>query len=352
VPSWDALEDAKITGDAVYADSTVTQAQVNDAEAALKTAKANLLDISGLKAAIQRAEGYKEAEYTSDSWEYLQTALGNAQSVLNSANADIEGETQTSVNDAVVNLNKACDALVPKTESQIEFVINASGQGENREYSVATETTWQAWYDTDAPDSYSIDPETNRIIPAGGWHLEDSLGNIIYYATSVIAAGTYYWKADNSQEDSTGIVDTIIANEMPMYSISTTGELVETPFKLIDGDAAPTESGFYTITDDQGNVIEAGYQDLQVENDEVYYVIALPKEVDYNTMVEVESYDPDEKIWVDADIALTSDPNVVSVLCEEARIDITHIDTNKYTVWVQEDICTGSIIRYRIIEEN
>ena len=153
-------------------------------------------------------------------------------------------------------------------------------------------------------------------------------------------------------EEPTGIIETIIAKEIPMYSVDNAGALAETPFKLIDGTAAPVESGFYTKTDDQGNIIEAGYQDLQVENDEVYYVIALPKEVDYNTMVEVESYDPDEKIWVDADIALTSDPDVVSVLCEEAGIDITHIDTDKYTVWVQEDICTGSIIRYRIIEEN
>ena len=148
-----------------------------------------------------------------------------------------------------------------------------------------------------------------------------------------------------------GIIEEIIAYEIPMYSISDSGMLFEVPFKLVDGTAAPVESGFYTITDNQGNIVEAGYQDLSAENDEMYYMIALPKEIDYNTMVEVESWDPDENLWSAAGLALTSDHDEVARLCDEAGVDISHIDTTKYTVWAQEDVCTGSIIRYRIVEE-
>jgi hypothetical protein len=148
-----------------------------------------------------------------------------------------------------------------------------------------------------------------------------------------------------------GIIGRIMAYETPMYSIDDSGVLLEVPFKLVDGAAAPVESGFYTITDSQGNIVEAGYQDLSVENDAMYYMIAFPKEIDYNTMIEVESWDPVEKIWNAAGLALTSDPVEVARLCDEAGVDISHIDTTKYTVWVQENICTGSIIRYRIVEE-
>lgn len=155
----------------------------------------------------------------------------------------------------------------------------------------------------------------------------------------------------DAPDEPKSLVEKIIANEIPMFSITQEGTLAEASFKLIAGNAEPTESGFYVIKDAQGNIVEAGYQDLQVNNDEMYYVIALPKEVDYNTMVEVETYDLDDKTWNEATITLTSDPDTVSACCEEVGIDISHINTDKYTVWVQEDICTGSIIRYRIIEE-
>lgn len=155
---------------------------------------------------------------------------------------------------------------------------------------------------------------------------------------------------DPNEEEPTSLIDKIINDEIPMYSITNEGALVESPFKLIDGNTAPTESGFYTITDDQGNIIEAGYQDISIKNDEMYYVIAIPKEIDYNTMVELKTWDPDESVWVNSELALVSDSKTINSICDEAGIDISHIDTDRYTVWALEDICTGSIIRYSIKE--
>ena len=154
-----------------------------------------------------------------------------------------------------------------------------------------------------------------------------------------------------------GVVAEIISEQLPMYSVNKDGTITVDEFKLFtltpeEAAQAPTETGFYQIVDENNTVIESGYQELQIASDELYYVIALPKIIDYNSdMVKIQAYDDDEKIWNDCDkLPLTNDPAVVSSLCDEAGIDISHIDTNIYTVWALEDICTGSKLRYIIIE--
>jgi hypothetical protein len=152
-------------------------------------------------------------------------------------------------------------------------------------------------------------------------------------------------------EEPDTLTETIIATELPMYSISAEGELVTVPFKLIDSTTEPTESGFYAVKDADGNIIEAGYQDLSVENDEMCYMIALPKEIDYNTMVDLYSWDPDDHVWVESELALTNDPDFVNALCSDLDVDISHIDTDIYTIWAVEELCTGSILRYKFKED-
>ena len=104
--------------------------------------------------------------------------------------------------------------------------------------------------------------------------------------------------------------------------------------------------------DENGEIIESGYQDMQIANDGMYYIVALPKSVDYNSnMVRMQAYDDEEQLWVDyTKLPLTSDPETVANCCDEVGVDISHINTDLYTVWVNEDICTGSKLRY-IIEE-
>lgn len=153
-------------------------------------------------------------------------------------------------------------------------------------------------------------------------------------------------------EEFDSVAEKINTTQLPMYSVTSEGDLVPVAFKLVDKDAEPTESGFYAVKDTEGNIIQAGYQDLTTDNDEMYYAIALPKEVDYDTAVTLYSWDPDDKVWVDSEMpGFTSDPDVVAELCGEAGIDISHIDTEAYTVWVLPDVCTGSILRYEFKEE-
>jgi hypothetical protein len=159
---------------------------------------------------------------------------------------------------------------------------------------------------------------------------------------------------DNPDEP-TGIIKTIIQTQMPMYAVEANGELVEIPFKLLsmteaEAAQAPTQEGFFQITLDSGEVV-SGYQELQADSNEIYYVIALPKIVDYDTMVTMSVYDDNLLVWTDAEkFKLTKDTTEVAALCDEAGIDISHIDTNMYTIWALEDCPTGSKIRFIIHE--
>ena len=154
-----------------------------------------------------------------------------------------------------------------------------------------------------------------------------------------------------------GIRGEIIGNELSMYSVTRDGELVNKDFKVVEftqeeATQAPTESCFYQVKDDSGEIVEFGYQDMQIAHDEMYYIIALPKNVDYNSdKVSIKAYDDDENIWNDClKMPLISDPDIVNALCEEAGVDISHINTDLYTVWVLEDTCSGSKLRYIITE--
>lgn len=159
----------------------------------------------------------------------------------------------------------------------------------------------------------------------------------------------------DSPDDPTGVIETIIQTQIPMYSVTANGELVEIPFKLLsmteaEAAQAPTQEGFFQITLDSGEVI-SGYQELQADSDETYYVIALPKIVDYDTMVTMSVYDDNLSVWTDAEkFKLTKDSTEVTALCNEADIDLSHIDTNIYTIWALEDCPTGSKIRFIIHE--
>ena len=156
-----------------------------------------------------------------------------------------------------------------------------------------------------------------------------------------------------------GIIGEIITKELPMYSVDYDGNVTAKDFEVVtfnsreEANQAPVESCFYQVKDENGEIIESGYQDMQIANDEMYYVIALPKSVDYNSnMVRMQAYDDEEQLWADSTkLPLTSDPEIVAACCDEVGIDISHINTDLYTVWVNnEDICTGSRLRY-IIEE-
>lgn len=154
-----------------------------------------------------------------------------------------------------------------------------------------------------------------------------------------------------------GIIEEIIAYEIPMYSVATDGTVTKIPFNHMKftvetASAEPTTSGFYQIVSDTGEVLESGYQEIQISSDDVYYIIALPGGIDYNTMVTVQGYNTAAGTWAEIEKpVMISDPVQVEALCSEAGIDISHIDASTHTVWASETCPTGSKLRY-IINEN
>ena len=90
---------------------------------------------------------------------------------------------------------------------------------------------------------------------------------------------------------------------------------------------------------------------MQADSAEVYYIIALPKEIDYPTMVTMELYSNAFNKWMEADnFKFTKDPAEVAALCDEAGLDISHIDGDVYIVWAAEECPTGSKLRFIINE--
>lgn len=114
--TWAALEEAKAAAEAVLADPTATQSEIDEAAAALEEAIAALeeyvepVDKSELEKAIEKAEGLKKADYNKKSWDAMQAALKVAKKTLADENA-----TQEEVDAATDALLKAIKALVPAT---------------------------------------------------------------------------------------------------------------------------------------------------------------------------------------------------------------------------------------------
>lgn len=152
------------------------------------------------------------------------------------------------------------------------------------------------------------------------------------------------------------IVADIVKNKTPMYSVNSAGEIVElsyddvTTYTEETAAAKPEESGFYQITNDAGEVIESGYQEVSVENPNVPYIIALPVGVDFSTMVEVQTYDDLQSKWVEnTSLSLSNNFDEISALCGQLGVNISHIDTTKYTLWANlEAGPSGEIYRFII----
>lgn len=150
------------------------------------------------------------------------------------------------------------------------------------------------------------------------------------------------------------IINNIIENKLSMYTVTSTGTIEQTPYEdlLFDDvtyDNAPTGAGFYQKKNSSGKVVESGYQEIQIDCETTYYIVAFPKEIDYHTMITTKAYSNALNAWVEAEnLALTADPAEVARICGDAGIDISNIDTAIYTVWAVEEAPTGSKLRFII----
>ena len=113
--TWADLEEALAAAEAVLADPTATQEEVDAATAALRAAidalelvnaSAGSVDKSELEKTVGIAEGLKKGNYTDGSWKDLEKALKDAKAVL----AD-EDATQEEVDAAAAALKAAIAAL-------------------------------------------------------------------------------------------------------------------------------------------------------------------------------------------------------------------------------------------------
>lgn len=161
----------------------------------------------------------------------------------------------------------------------------------------------------------------------------------------------------NPDVPSDGIIADIINNKIPMYSIDDEGNVVEVSYDEVltyteaDNNTQPTEAGFYQIVDNNSTVVEAGYQELSANNPDVPHVIALPKAVDFDTMVTIEVFNTKTQEWVPTTLNMSNNIDDIEALCSELGVDISHIDQDAYTIWADlEAGPTGSIIRYIIKE--
>lgn len=76
------------------------------------------LDKGGFKAAVEKAEALKEADYTADSWKAMQLELQEAKDLLAK-----EKPTQAEVDEATTHLNAAVEALV-KADTKVTVTLN------------------------------------------------------------------------------------------------------------------------------------------------------------------------------------------------------------------------------------
>jgi hypothetical protein len=130
-----------------------------------------------------------------------------------------------------------------------------------------------------------------------------------------------------------------------MYSVNADNEIIAGSYDDViiytkaTAQEEPTEFGFYQIINEAGEVVESGYQELTADNPNVPYIIALPKDVNFNTMVTTQTYNELEGKWTNDSLEMSNDYITISGLCEVLSIDISHIDTEKFTLWA--DLSSG-----------
>ena len=98
-----------------YADTVF---EVNATDANIVKPEAGEADTTALKAAVEKAEALKEADYTADSWKAMQLELQEAKDLLAQ-----EKPTQAEVDEATTHLNAAVEALV-KADTKVTVTLN------------------------------------------------------------------------------------------------------------------------------------------------------------------------------------------------------------------------------------
>lgn len=206
-------------------------------------------------------------------------------------------------------------------------------------------------------DDVPFKEETLVVTSVGGWATGDNLAGKtvaeIFAKLFGLGAGT------DIPEEPKGIIDTIIENKIPMYQIDENDNIVEVPhvepISYSVSEASTTkdgQSGFYKVVDDNGEIIEAGYQHF-TEAKEPWYMVALPEEFDVtpegNTLL--QTWNDLESKWGEASYVLTGDYGEIVSAYEDAGLE-PPVAPSGYRLWADLSMADpGTVYRY-IIKEN
>ena len=136
--SWDALQAAIIAAQAVMDDESATAEQVQEQVFALFFAldKLTLADRDGLFTLIEQARAIAKGNYAEDSWNALQTAIANAQTV-----ADEMYVTEQQLIDQYTALQNAIDGLSTADKTALSALVFQAKAIAKGDY---TDASWNA----------------------------------------------------------------------------------------------------------------------------------------------------------------------------------------------------------------
>lgn len=254
-----------------------------------------------------------------------------------------------------------------------DYVLDAINNIELPEQSEVDLSGYYTKTETAAAISSAILDKANKIpfktakqvaVACGGFAVGDSLEGLTITQIFAKLLGLNATPGDDSggSAGTTTAVGKIMNEELPMYQISTNGQLEEVPYSYVtmtdvEAEQAPTEACFYQIIT-KGTVVESGYQHFAGYENELFYMVALPNVIKINSAemtVSIELWDNGSKEWKSAvgfADQLTCDMAVIQETCDACDVFVPAVPEG-YTLWANLDaVNNGEVYRYIIEEVN
>lgn len=180
--SFQILKDALAAAQSVIDNKASTQEQVDTAQRNLEEAidgLAKRADKEELIAAIQSAQAEEETLYTSESWSNLQTALANAVSVNEDANATQEevDAAKLALRTALANLEENSNPDGKPNKTRLETAI---AEAKAEEEALYTPDSWKVMQDalTEAERVFADEEATQAEVTSARQALENAVINL------------------------------------------------------------------------------------------------------------------------------------------------------------------------------
>ena len=194
--------------------------------------------------------------------------------------------------------------------------------------------------------------------PMGNFKLGDNVNGLTVAELFAKLLGLSDVVEEPELPEESGIINQIIRGSIPMYQLKSDGELevlsydevikISAEEDALQEQPKPTQSGFYEIEGIEGDIVEYGYQHVQVKVPYVPYMIALPDFIDYQNQVTVEMYREMDSTWQVTNLSLTSDADEIADICDLEGCEIPEAPEG-YTLWVSNAEIMSSNTVYRFI---